>query len=339
MFGAETASTAEAKSDRTEIDVSIVIVAWNAKRFIRDCLTSINASRETLSMEIVVVDNASSDGTGEVVERDFPHVKLVKSEKNLGFARGNNAGLALCRGKYLCLVNPDVIVQPDCIRLLCAHMEHDLDVGLAGPQLLDWDGKPGRSTMRFPTLWNLFCRAVALDRVFSKSRAFGGFLMSDFRPDAPVDVDILNGWFWIVRREALQEVGVLDRRLFMYGDDIDWSHRFHQGGWRVVLYPDAQAKHYGGGTTERAPVRFLVERERANFQYWTKFHGRTSTLTYRAICSVNHMIRITGYILLHMVRPKRQDILVKRDKSLASLRWLLTLKFGESEVMDETVKR
>jgi GT2 family glycosyltransferase len=338
VFGAVAELTTVTDHTHSDVDVSVVVVTWNARRFIAECLASLEQAKSTLAIEIVVVDNASSDGTAEIVRRNFPGVRLIESGKNLGFAKGNNVGISYCRGRYICLINPDVNVPPECIPLLCRYMESDPDVGIVGPRLLEWDGKPGRSTMRFPTLWNSFCRATAVDRLFSRSRALGGFLMSDFQPDRPENVDVLNGWFWMVRREALAEVGVLDRRLFMYGDDLDWCHRFRQAGWRVVLYPGAQATHYGGGTTERAPVRFSIERERANLQYWQKFHGRTSTLAYRAICSLNHLIRIAGYLALAgLSRRKRSDAVLKRRRSAACLLWLVRLNSTESEVQDERV--
>jgi len=317
----------------THVDVSVVVVTWNAQRFIGECMTSLQATAAPLSVEIVVVDNASSDGTAKIVREKFPDVHLIESPTNLGFAKANNVGIAVCRGRYICLINPDVHIPSDCIPRLLQYMESHADIGLIGPRLIEWDGRPGRSTMRFPTLWSLFCRAIALDRLLKRSRLFGGFLMYDFLPDEPQDVDVLNGWFWMVRREALAEVGVLDRRLFMYGDDIDWSYRFHQAGWRVVLYPNAQATHYGGGTTERAPIRFAIERERANLQYWRKFHGPISTLAYRGICSLNSFIRFAGYAIVSCL-PGRPNgaAMNKRRKNAACLRWLLTLKYNESEV-------
>ena len=318
------------------VDASILIVAWNAERFIKECLAMIEAGTGDLSTEIVVVDNASSDGTGEIVQRDFPSVHLIQNETNLGFAKGNNVGISFCRGRYIYLINPDVSVPPECIPALFRYMELNPDVGIVGPRLLGPDGRPGRSTMKFPTLWSTFCRAVALDSLFKSSRIFGGFLMSDFQPHQPVDVDILNGWFWMVRREALQEVGVLDRRLFMYGDDLDWCHRFRQAGWRVVLYPGAEARHYGGGTTERAPVRFAIEREHSNLQYWEKYHGRMSTRGYRTICGLNHFIRFVGYTALAALSHRnRSKAVLNRRKSAACLLWLAGLKSTEVEVQDE----
>jgi hypothetical protein len=338
MVNAEPQLTMVTDCDAEEsgVHISVVVVTWNAQRFIMECLTSLHEAAVASPMEIILVDNASIDGTPETVRRNFPGVRLIGSEKNLGFAKGNNVGLAVCHGRYICLINPDVNIPPECIPNLLQYMESHPDVGMIGPGLIGWDGKPGRSTMKFPTLWNLFCRAIALDRIFKRSRLFGSFLMNDFHPDEAQDVDVLNGWFWMVRREALAEVGTLDRRLFMYGDDLDWSHRFHQAGWRVVLYPGAQATHYGGGTTEKAPIRFAIERERANLQYWAKFHGPISTLAYRAMCSLNLLIRLLGHAVVASLPGRKRPVAkLKRQRSAACLLWLLTLKHSESEVQHE----
>jgi hypothetical protein len=322
----------------SRVDASILIVAWNAGRFIKDCLATVKAGTGSLAAEIIVVDNASSDGTGDMVREGFGDVRLIRTPTNLGFAKGNNFGLPYCTGKYIYLVNPDVTVHPECIPALFRYMELHPDVGIVGPRLLNPDGTPGRSTMRFPTLWRMFCRAVAIDSLFKRSRVFGGFLMRDFRPNQPVDVDILNGWFWVVRREALQEVGVLDRRLFMYGDDMDWCYRFRQAGWRAVLYPLAEATHYGGGTTLRAPVRFAVEKERSFVQYWEKYHGKASTLFYRAISIFNHFIRLMGYtVVAGLPHQGRPIAVLKRRRSMACLLWLAGLESTEGEVKDERV--
>ena len=330
-----TPQTKEAAGKRTgsePVDISVVIVTWNSLKYIRECLTTVDAGRGSLSMEVIVVDNASSDGTQEVVRREYPWACLIDSGDNLGFARGNNLGIAHSHGKYLALVNSDVNVPKDCFTSLFRFMENNADIGMAGPQLIDGNGNPGRSTMKFLTLWNVFCRAIVLDRLPFARRLFGGFLMADLRANAPLDVDVLNGWFWMLRRSAVAEVGVLDHRFFMYGEDIDWSHRFHQGGWRVVLYPGAQAVHYGGGSSERTPVRLAVEREKANLQYWRKFHGRASTLLYRALCSLNVFVRWAGFSVASLLARSSRDIVaIKRKRSAACLQWLITSKYVNEE--------
>src|SRR5262249_45576234 len=147
-------------------------------------------------------------------------------------------------------------------------------IGMLGPKMLLPDGTIGQSCFRFPSVWNLFCRALALDQFFKGSRLWGGFLMTDFYYDRVMDVEGLTGWFWMVRREALNRVGLLDERFFMYGEDIDWSRRFHEAGWRVVFYPEAEAVHYCEGSSSSEPIRFYVEKHRANMQYCQTYHSK-----------------------------------------------------------------
>jgi GT2 family glycosyltransferase len=303
--------------------VSIVIVTWNCKDYALECLSSLKAQRGHISTEIIVVDNASTDGTPEMIRDQFPDIRLIRSDRNLGFARGNNVGIHLTRGKYVCLINPDVDVAADCIEKLVDYMECQPSIGLLGPKMLGPDGTVQRSTMRFPTLWNSLCRALAFDSLFKRSRAFGGLLMRDFRHDKVKEVDVLNGWFWVIRRQAMDEVGPLDERFFMYGEDIDWSRRFHQAGWRVVFYPGAEAVHYGGGSSSTAPVRMYVEVQRANFQYWKKHHGRAAMAGYFLVSCLHHVIRILGFALVYVLKQAdRSQAGYNIRRSMASIRWL-----------------
>src|ERR1700722_20068141 len=186
-------------------DLSIVIVSWNTKKYLQECLTSLRAMDGNLSMEIIVADNASTDGTPEMLRAQFPEVILVETGANLGFAGGNNAGLKHASGKYICLINSDVNVPPDCLPKMHSFMEQNPSIGLLGPGMLYTDGRVHRSGMRFPTLWNLLLRALFLDVLLKRFSFFGGFLMKDFQFDRTTDIDVLNGWFWMARREALNQ--------------------------------------------------------------------------------------------------------------------------------------
>jgi GT2 family glycosyltransferase len=296
--------------------ISFVIVTWNAKEFVTECLQSIRANC-TRPAEIIVVDNASQDGTPERVRENFPECRLVQTGANLGFAKGNNAGIDLASGKYLFLVNSDVKILPGCVEGLMALMESGPKIGLAGPQMLGTDGCVSRSTMRFPTLWNSFCRALALDSIFRHSRIFAGFLMGDFDHRRTQDVEVLNGWFWVVRRQALEQVGKLDERFFMYGEDIDWSYRFHNAGWRNVFCATAAAVHYGGASSAIAPARFYVEKQRASVQYWEKHHGGLATFAYLSTAFLHESIRAVGYALSYLSRnSSRKTASAKIKRSL-----------------------
>jgi GT2 family glycosyltransferase len=307
-------------------------VSWNARRYVEECLQSLEAQDISRRLEIIVVDNASTDGSPAMIRQCFPKVTVVQNDQNVGFARANNIGIQRTTGRYIFLINSDVNVSPDCLRQVLEYMEQNRAVGLLGPRMLSPDGKTARSCMRFPTLWNSLCRALALDTLFSKSRWFGGFLMRDFEHDRTADVEVLNGWFWSVRREALERVGLLDERFFIYGEDIDWCRRFQQAGWRVVFYPHATALHYGGASSSNAPVRFSIEMERANLQYWKKHHGGAAWLTYAGILLLHHVLRVAGYVFIYALqRARRSQATFKIRKSLACARWLVSFQTYQTD--------
>jgi GT2 family glycosyltransferase len=302
--------------------LSFVIVTWNCKPFLKECLESLTEFRHRHDVEFIIVDNASIDGTQEFVRSFYPDIVLIESSTNLGFPRGNNVGIKRCLGRYLCLVNPDVRVLPNCVNNMIRFMEENPRVGLLGPRMLDATKVSQRSYMGQPTLWNLSCRALALDSLFPRSKIFSGFLMHYFDRNQTLPVDILNGWFWLTRKEAVTQVGPMDETLFMYADDLDWSKRFKDAGWGVVYYAGAEAIHYGGGTTARAPIRFSVEMQRANFQYWQKNYGKLSQLLYRIIAALHQLVRIIGYSILFVTdRSRREDAKFKLQRAYACLQW------------------
>jgi GT2 family glycosyltransferase len=304
--------------------LSIVIVTWNCKKYIAECLDSLRSHAQDPQVEIIVVDNASWDGTPEFIRETHPNVLLIESKENLGFAKGNNVGLRKTTGEYICLINPDVRVFEGCIEKMLEYMKENPRIGLLGPRMIAPDGKSYRSYMGAPTLWRLFCRALALDDLFPQSKLFAGFLMSYFKRDQIAEVDILNGWFWMTRRAAFNEVGPLEETLFMYGDDLDWSKRYRDAGWNVVYFPVAESLHHGGATTARAPIRFSVEMQKANFQYWQKNYGRASQLVYLAIIWIHQMSRVAGYSLLLLgSKAKRSEAAFKIKRSLACARWVM----------------
>lgn len=304
-------------------DLSVVIVSWNAKEFVNECLKSLIGQYSYGSVEVIVVDNASSDGTPELVREQFPEVKLLRNPQNLGFAKANNMGVSVSRGKYICLVNSDVTMRDGCLRKMFQYMEQNPSIGMLGPAMLGADGRVRRSCMRIPTLWNSLCYALGLDLVLKGFQTFSGFLMRDFQHDEIRDVEVLNGWFWMVRRQALAEVGGLDERFFMYSEDIDWCKRFHSAGWRVVFYPDAQAVHYGGASSASLPLHFHLELQHARLQYWEKHHGRTSRRLYVFILLLEQLVRLVGHASQFVRKSARPQSAFKLERSIASLRWLL----------------
>jgi GT2 family glycosyltransferase len=304
-------------------EISIVIVAWKAKRYLELCLNSLVEAPPCRSLEVFVVDNASGDGTAEMVESAYPWVKLIKSAENLGFSRGNNLAIRQCRGRYIALVNPDVIVFPGCLDALADFLDQNPKVGNVGPRVFNPDMSQQSTCRRFPTLWNNFCSATHLESIFKGSRFFAGEHMFYFPHDRTLKVDVIVGCFSMIRREAFEEVGLLDEGLFMYGDDVDWCRRARNAGWDVFFYPGARAIHDRGKTTAPYPVRFAVAQQRSILRYWRKHHNRIAVLGIRTIMLFHHVVRYVMTAVSGFSRSKRSQNIVRRQVSGACLRELL----------------
>jgi len=304
--------------------LSIVVVTWNCRKYVQEFFGSLAYLFNDPSVEIIVADNASTDGTPELIAQSFPSINLIRNSGNLGFAKGNNIALERCSGEYIALINPDVKVLPGCIERMMETLQSHPDIGLLGPRMLERDALVHRSTMRFPTVWNCFCNAVALDIVFSRFRFFSGYLMRDFQFDKTTEVEILNGWFWMTRRKALLEVGGLDERFFMYGEDMDWSRRFKNAKWKNVYLAEASSIHYGGGSSSNSPVRFYIEKHRANFQYFEKHHNPFEQAGFWISVFLYHFFRVLGHGVRYVLPgSNRQERGYKVKRSMACLRWLV----------------
>lgn len=312
----------------SDMKVSVVIVSWNAKAYLLRCIESVleQTVRASHSIQIIVVDNASQDGSAEAVAERFPGVTLIVNERNYGFARANNIGIRASDGDYLCLINSDVVVRDECFARSIAYMEKHPAIGLLGPRIIDSDNRVQRSCMGYPTLWNTLCRALALDTLFPRSRVFGGHLLTYWSHDDIRPVEVINGCFWVVRRLALEQVGLLDERFFIYAEDVDWCKRFNESGWAVVYFPGAEAMHYGGASSANAPIRFNLEMQRANYQYWQKYHSRAGVAAYLVISLIHHALRVLGEIAAYPVGKSTKDSSYKIRRSIASIRWILGSK-------------
>lgn len=254
--------------------LDIIIINWNTCELLLQCLRSLDKVKLFSKHRIIVVDNGSSDGSAKEVSDNRPDVILIENHENYGFAKGNNIGICQSQSEYVCLINSDVIVLDGCIESLIDFMISHTDVGMIGPKLLNADGSFQLSCKRFPTVWNAFCMAVGLHRVFPKSRYFCGTEMTDICEHVIQDVEAIAGAFLLVRRATISEIGLLDEDFFFYGEDIDWCKRVHDGGWRLVYYPLAKAVHLGGSSSSKDPFRFQQELYSAKLRYWKKHHGK-----------------------------------------------------------------
>lgn len=327
-------TTPPADQARGVARVSVIIVVWNAKRYVLECLQSLSQYCAGVYSEVIVVDNASTDGTPDLVAELYPGFRLIRNPENYGFSRANNIGIEQATGDYICLVNSDVAFTDDCISPMVQYLTDHPETAMLGPRMLSADGRVRRSTMRFPTLWNSFSRALALDTVFPGSRFFGGFLMADFDHERTMPVEVLNGWFVMVRRSAMKDVGPLDTRFFIYGEDVDWCYRFHQAGYQIAFFADAAAIHYGGSSSSSAPIRFNLEMHRANAQYWRKHHGWFLSRMYLLSLLLHHGARLALFSVGYAAVPKkRPDFATRASRSLACLGWTVRALLGNDSVV------
>jgi len=305
------------------MDLSIIIVNWNTRDILHHCLLSIYAQTEGVEREVIVIDNGSTDGSVEMIKRNFREVILVENAGNRGFAAANNQGIKISKGRYVCLVNSDIIVLEYCIQKLMSFIDEYPSIGIVGPRIVNPDGSVRTSCNHFPTISNNLCQALGLSRLFPKSTFFSPWTMDSWSHDSTRSVDVVAGSFWMVRRKAIDEVGLLDEDFFIYGEDIDWCKRFHNAGWDVVFYPGAEAIHLGGASSNNAPVRFYLEMQKADLQYWRKHHGKSGELIYWLIILLRQLVRMPIYALMYVFcRKKRETAQFKLKRAFACICFL-----------------
>lgn len=305
-------------------EVSVLIVSWNTRELLAACLESLRRSNPACVREIIVVDNASADGSPEMVEQRFPEVKLIRTGSNLGFARGNNLAMQHAVGSLFALVNSDTLVHPGCIETLAEYLDQHPEVGLVGPRVIGGDGLLQRTCRHLPGLWNTLCRALALDRAFGGRGIFSGYEVSPVRHEVLHEAEVLSGCFCLARRSTVEQVGGLDEQFFFYGEDIDWCRRFRDAGWKMVFIPQATATHFGGGSTSKAPIRYSIEILRATLQYWRKHHGGAGQAVCHGLLILHHGLRLlTRSAKRALGLGCSADSQYKLNEDVACLRWLL----------------
>ena len=276
-------------------DLGIVIVNWNTRDLLRDCLRSLEASDPSVTRRVIVVDNASADGSAGMVRKEFQAVEVIDNPINGGFSQANNLGLralgfdgGLGAGsggsgtskvpRYALLLNPDTVVPVDGLRQMIERMDSDAQIGVAGPRLVMLNGKLDLACRRsFPTPEVMFWRVTGLSKLFPKSRLFGRYNMTYLDEHVETEVDCVVGAFMLVRREAIWKAGLLDEAFWMYGEDIDWAYRIKQAGWTVLYYPRVSVLHVKRAASRQNP-RAQVEFQRASLIFYRKHYAAKTPL-------------------------------------------------------------
>lgn len=233
--------------------ISIIIVNYNVKAYLEQALHSIFQALKNIPAEVFVVDNASSDGSVQMLQERFPQVKLIANTENTGFAKANNQAIDIANGDYICLINPDTLVREDTFQTCLDYMDSHPDVGMTGCKILNPDGTLQLACRRsFPTPWVSLTKVTGLSTLFPQSRLFSQYNLTYLDPNIIAEVDAISGSFMIARKETVNQVGGLDESFFMYGEDLDWCYRIHEAGWKIMYLPDTQIIHYKGRSTFEA---------------------------------------------------------------------------------------
>jgi len=254
------------------VKLSICIVTYNARKWLKGCLDSIDDNTKLDNLEIIVVDNGSKDGVEELLNRDYPHVRFIGNDNNQGYTRPMNQSLQAAHGKYLMQLNPDTSVLPAAFDQLIDFMDRNEQIGICGPKVLNRDGTFQKQCRRGePRPLAMISYFLKLSNLFPSSKMLGGYLLEYEDEDATIEVDALSGSCMVIRREVVDQIGYLDEQFFAYQEDTDMCTRARHAGWKVYYYPQAQIIHYGGqGGSRVEPYRSIIEWHRSYWLYYKK---------------------------------------------------------------------
>lgn len=261
-----------------DVDLSIIVVSWNTRDLVRRCLESIETSKGSLEVETIVVDNASTDGSAEMVVREFPCTMVIRNADNRGFAAANNQAIAVSRGRHVLLLNSDAILVPESAESMLNFLDKNPDVGAVGARLLNADGTFQASFADFPTLLSELLLLTKLSKVFCSSTY----------PSYPAEqstttraVDWVVGACLMARRRAIDDVGQLDEDYFMYTEETDWCYRLWKRGWGVYYLSEVKIPHWSGQSSGKAPERKRSQLYRSKLLFLRKHRGRVSSEVFR----------------------------------------------------------
>ena len=314
------------------LDISAIIVNWNTKSLLLDCVDSLYRTTRNASLEIIVVDNASTDGSVDALRKAFPLVRIIVNPANFGFAKANNIGIREAKGRYICLVNSDVKALDGVLDKMHGYMESQPEIGALAPRAYFGDMQIQKTCRKFPTLRNIFCEEFFLNTMFPTIAAFRGREMHWFDYETTMEIEVLSGYFLMVRSEVVRQVGLLDERFFFYSEDVDWCKRIHDAGWKLVYYPEAEAIHYGGGSSANDSARFNVEFIKANWQYWKKHKSTAAVALFCLIKFTGALLREVGWNIVGLVKPAmKPQAKVSADGYRKIRTWLMIPRFKNGE--------
>jgi len=286
------------------VDVSVIIVAWNVRQLLHDCLKSVYEKTRDIDFEVIYVDNASEDGSVQMVKEQFAEVRIIENDKNEGFIKANNQGIEVAQGRYVLLLNSDTILLDNAIAKTVRFADANPDAAVSGCKVLNPDRTIQRTCFMYPSVLNMFLAATYLYKIFPKSRFFGREHMTWWGVDEAREVETICGCFSLVRKEAIDQVGLMDERYFVYGDDPDWCYRFKKAGWKVMFTPDGRIIHYGGQTTSQKARAFRLQLEGSKLIFM-KLHRSKAAFPFACLmAALFFFLRVPYWLAVGLLRKK-----------------------------------
>ncbi len=303
-----------------EAKISVIIVNYNVKYFLEQCLCSVRAAIAGLEAEVFVVDNNSTDGSVEYLRPKFPEVRFIVNADNVGFAKANNQAISECHGEYVLLLNPDTVIGEESLRTLCYFMDEHPATGGVGVKMLNAHGMfLPESKRSFPSPWVSFCKIFGLSKLFPQSRTFSRYSLAYLNKEKQHSVDVLAGAFMLLRHEALDKVGLLDEAFFMYGEDIDLSYRMVLGGYKNLYIPE-RILHYKGESTRQGDMKYVKAFYGAMLIFFRKYYPQSGPLAgffiklavmFRA--SLVALSRVLGFRTRKKVKHRRLLVICREE--------------------------
>lgn len=330
------------KQGRGTCDLSICIVSWNTRDLLRECLQSIFEQTKGIDFEVIIADNASSDGSCEMLEEHFPQVTLIRNPSNVGFGAGCNQGMREAGGRYFLLLNSDTVIVGNAISELVRFMDRHGNVGAGGCMLLYPDGHIQPSCGWFPNLTGALFNGLSPWSLVSKWRHgrkhFNAPLLSYSQHSKELDVDWIVGACIMVRREVVEQVGLMDERIFLFGEEWEWCLRIKSGGWRVVYTPGPKVVHVGAGSwtmSDRKRVCAILESQHYIFR---KNYGILKARTFKVVTFVNALLKAMMWSVLTKVSPSiRSSFPHDVNWHTHSLHWCLHKDSGKILSLEDVV--
>ena len=301
------------------IKLSLIIVSWKVKELLKNCLISVFRNPGQYPLEVIVVDNNSQDGSVEMIEKEFPQVRLIENRENIGFGRACNQGIRIAKARYIFILNPDTLIKPNTLQNIIDFMESNPEVSIGGCYIYYPDGNPQNSFYKFPTMCNYFSRMVSLFRILPRNKLTQKFFWEYLDNNVTGPVDVVSGGAMVLRKEKVEEIGLFDETYFMYAEEIDLCYRARQKGWEISTIPNTKIIHYHQQSSLQNIRVTTFHNLRSDFLFFRKFYPAYKVILLRMIQFLGIIFRLLTWIGIYLFRSCKRTMAKEKAKGYLKL--------------------